>query len=77
MSVPLHTALAEETRLVERWDTEATMHSKSIVVSDWPSGYAQYTVSKTDEQLILPLKAFIRKGAQDASSLKDELRNLI
>jgi hypothetical protein len=36
-------------------DLEITMYSKSRVVSDRPGGYAQ-TVSKTDEQLILPLK---------------------
>jgi hypothetical protein len=35
------------------------------------------TVSKPDEQLILPLKHEKKKGHQDASSLNGALRNLI
>jgi hypothetical protein len=35
------------------------------------------TVSKTDGQLILPLKTFSEKGHQDASSLNAALINLI
>jgi hypothetical protein len=46
------------------------MYSKSIVVSDRPSGYAQTTVSKTDEQPILPLKTLIRKRASRYLLLK-------
>jgi hypothetical protein len=53
------------------------MYSKSSVVSDRPSGYAQNNISKTDEQLILPLKTLMRKRASNASSLNGALRNLI
>jgi hypothetical protein len=47
------------------WETdlEFTMYSKSRVISDRPSGYAQINISKTDEQLIFPLKTLIRKRA--------------
>jgi hypothetical protein len=45
------------------------MYSKSRKVSNRPSGYAQ-TVSKTDEQLILPLKTLIRKRASRCLLLK-------
>jgi hypothetical protein len=41
MSMLLQTALAAETHLAEGTDLEIMMYSKSRVVSDRPSGYAQ------------------------------------
>jgi hypothetical protein len=59
MSMLLQTALAAE---ISGWrpDFEITMHNKSRIVSDWPSGYVQ-------TKAVLPLRR------HDCDSMKEKV----
>jgi hypothetical protein len=67
----LQTALAAETHLAEGLTLKLRCTVKvEQSVSARPGGNRRLTVSKTDEQLILPLKTFIRKRASRCLLLK-------
>jgi hypothetical protein len=73
----LLTALAVETHLTEGLTLKLQYTVKVVWSLIDLVGMRRLTVSKTDEQLILPLKTLIRKRASIASSLNETLRNLI
>jgi hypothetical protein len=71
----LQTALAAETHLAEGLTLKFRCTAKAVYSMTDLVSMRRLTVSKTDEQLILPLKT--EKGHQDAPSLNGALRNLI